>query len=620
MKAFFFSASSQTTAPGREQITPSNILSFPPIRFLQEALRLFTLFSCDPACSSSRCMSAQPAPKRRRLTGPDDETPGDVARPLTLIHRRPEELLRSLQHLHQGLEEYGDVVICAKADNGSEVEFAAVSALVAAASRPLGAMLYGPMRACVPQSGENRPRLQLQVAQASHFCHLLAYIHGDHLRLEIEEALEMHHVADFYEVLGLRDECCRRLLEALRPHNCCHLLARGHEVHCEALVQRCLDVLTLEFIAVVEHDALFHRLDPSALVELCSRDELVVAEEFEVFEAIVSWYERGKTASKYEALPELLRLVRWPLVREERRGDALRIAAGLTPPSLSDRAEEIDDHEALARHSRKRPLERASPASSQAGPSHVPGASVEDSQDEQEAGRGATPSCVEGDDAGAASSFEAGAPAVRTAQEPSAEMVQLVSSLFRPSSGLGEGTEPPRERLYRWGLLTARNAISGEIERTHQLVATKEYMIGRSRRSDIRIGHQAPMPYISSQHCRIYHAIRWQEPPGQPVTDAALAPRAAVLQAYLEDLSQNGTFINGQPVGKNKTQALMQGDRIEMVFTSGRQTQQQQQNHFPIFTFETLKPLEPTRFSSGVDAVDAGSDHGDPAYEPPLPA
>ena len=34
-------------------------------------------------------------------------------------------------------------------------------------------------------------------------------------------------------------------------------------------------------------------------------------------------------------------------------------------------------------------------------------------------------------------------------------------------------------------------------------------MVGRSRKSDIRIGHTAPMPYISSQHFRVYHTIRW---------------------------------------------------------------------------------------------------------------
>ena len=32
-------------------------------------------------------------------------------------------------------------------------------------------------------------------------------------------------------------------LDALRPHNCSHLLSRAHEVHCEPLVQRCLDLL-----------------------------------------------------------------------------------------------------------------------------------------------------------------------------------------------------------------------------------------------------------------------------------------------------------------------------------------------------------------------------------------
>ena len=43
--------------------------------------------------------------------------------------------------------------------------------------------------------------------------------------LTVDDAFAMHRVADFYEVLGLRDACCRFLLESLRPHNCCQLLS-----------------------------------------------------------------------------------------------------------------------------------------------------------------------------------------------------------------------------------------------------------------------------------------------------------------------------------------------------------------------------------------------------------
>ena len=160
-------------------------------------------------------------------------------------------------------------------------------------------------------------------------------------------------------------------------------------------------------------------------------------------------------------------------------------------------------------------------------------------------------------------------------------------------------SEAPSERQYSWGELQARDpqgVTTTDGERDYNLVATKEYMIGRSRKSDIRIGHNAPMPYISSQHCRIFHTIQWAEaaadgglggsPDGSAAAAAAgaAAPAGPRLQAWLEDLSQNGTFINGVLVGRGQQRALRHGDRIEMVFPTGRNPPQPN-NAFPIFTY-----------------------------------
>ena len=42
--------------------------------------------------------------------------------------------------------------------------------------------------------------------------------------LSVDAAVQLHHVADYYEVLQLRDACCNFLLEALQKDNCCDLL------------------------------------------------------------------------------------------------------------------------------------------------------------------------------------------------------------------------------------------------------------------------------------------------------------------------------------------------------------------------------------------------------------
>ena len=95
-------------------------------------------------------------------------------------------------------------------------------------------------------------------------------------------------------------------------------------MHCEPLVQRCHYMLTLDFIAVVEQDREFPALSPSVLHALLLRDELVCAEEFEVFEAIAIWYKRARTPEKYESLRELLALVRWSLIPEAKREEIFK--------------------------------------------------------------------------------------------------------------------------------------------------------------------------------------------------------------------------------------------------------------------------------------------------------
>jgi hypothetical protein len=168
-------------------------------------------------------------------------------------------------------------------------------------------------------------------------------------------------------------------------------------------------------------------------------------------------------------------------------------------------------------------------------------------------------------------------------------------------------------------------------EHEYSLVSTKEYMIGRSRKSDIRIGHNAPMPYISSQHCRIYHTIQWPDglgPGGAYVSSNDGEEQQPRLQAWLEDLSQNGTFINGALVGRNKQQALKEGDKIEMVFPSGRLPMQQSQNAFPIFTYvpHRAKPLHAegpvkTEGASQADSESQAAQSGQESVEPhPPPA
>ena len=128
----------------------------------------------------------------------------------------------------------------------------------------------------------------------------------------------------------------------------------------------------------------------------------------------------------------------------------------------------------------------------------------------------------------------------------------------------------------------------------HTLQSTREYMVGRSRRLTFASGIR--------RRCRTFHrstvasftpSAGLRRPDGwQPLGRFRARPSRgpSVRAAWIEDLSQNGTFINGNLIGKGKSQALNEGDRIEMVFPSNRQPQQQQANQFPIFTYVPVAP------------------------------
>lgn len=494
--------------------------------------------------------------KRRRIE--EDDAPPTCS----TVERDGGDIRKSLKNLHDQLPTLGDITVSVKGETDTG-EFPCIGALLASASRPLAAMLFGPMRdASVGPDAPRRERvLHLRGTEPWCFDLMLQFIHGRQIGLDVERAVRLHHVADYYEVLPLRDSCCAFLLDALRPHNCCSLLQRSHDINCEPLTQRCIDTLTLDFVAVVESDSGFPDLNPAMVQSLLQGDWLVCAEEFEVYSALLKWYGQRPTAEKHGALLELLPLVRWPFIPEARRMEVSAAVMAL-----------------CARSTLSLP---ASPA---------------------------------------------GAKPVEPAVEPDVkdvrrwipwrsapELWECVERLLAQHPPAAEG-EPPakhRPRHYTWGTLVGRNPEPPAAPQlpdggdAWRLECTKEYMIGRSRKSTIRIGHNAPMPYISSQHFRVFNEIRWPdaataaaESPGasssasSPSSPTA-APGAPKLEAWLEDLSQNGTFINGNLVGRNEKRRLHDGDRIELVFPQESAPRSPNNaNNFPIFTFNSPLPDE----------------------------
>ena len=272
----------------------------------------------------------------------------------------------------------------------------------------------------------------------------------------------------------------------------------------------------------------------------------------------------ARSLAKYARLADLLPLVRWRLLPEDRRQEVEDLAAKLIRP--------------------------------QGGSGVVPpsGSLAHEAGEAWEAG-----------EAG-----EAGRERMSDVSE-TFDAQRLVGELFAPPSkamSRRHGERMPQERQLKWGHLVRRtppnpqtNSPAGSAEdtavtETYLLHCTQSYMIGRSRKSDIRIGHDAPMPYISSQHFKLYHAIHWSGPQLSATSASDRTPPR--LDAWLEDLSQNGTFVNGKRVGRGKQVALVDGDKVELVFTQG----QIQVSHFASPFPSVLFACEARAYRSAVPA------------------
>ncbi|KAI9285682.1 kinase-like domain-containing protein [Umbelopsis sp. AD052] len=109
------------------------------------------------------------------------------------------------------------------------------------------------------------------------------------------------------------------------------------------------------------------------------------------------------------------------------------------------------------------------------------------------------------------------------------------------------------------------------------------YMIGRSDRCELSIEH----PFVSQRHCLIY--ILWQSSSDNENEEIKLPVRPTVI---IEDMSRNGTFINGQSMERGSRQVLNNGDHIQLYRRAAFEETDPRQQFFKIVLSPDL--VEPT--------------------------
>lgn len=207
-----------------------------------------------------------PAPKRRRLASSN------------VILRPPSELRESLELLYARLQGEPDEAAAAAADASLQSEmvvvrtlgargqrsFRCLRSLLASASRPLAAMLYGSDRLRMRES--DACSITLHAVEPSTFELLLHYLHGKGLQLEVNSAVALYSLADYYDITSLREACSDFLEAGVRPNALVWWLALARELQCQRLGARCREMLQAELVAVDATDPRFRALPEEDLV------------------------------------------------------------------------------------------------------------------------------------------------------------------------------------------------------------------------------------------------------------------------------------------------------------------------------------------------------------------
>lgn len=205
-----------------------------------------------------------PAPKRRRL----NSSPGTVLRPVA-------ELRDSLELLYSRLQGEPDpvanaspaadpaflkseMVIVRTLGAKNQRSFRCLRSLLASASRPLAAMLYGSdgLRMCEADAVS----IDLHDVEPSTFELLLLYMHGKTLQLTVPSAMALYSLADYYDITSLRESCCEFLESGVRPDAICWWLSQAREIRCERLLNRCFETLHTELVAADATDPDFRSI------------------------------------------------------------------------------------------------------------------------------------------------------------------------------------------------------------------------------------------------------------------------------------------------------------------------------------------------------------------------
>ena len=150
--------------------------------------------------------------------------------------------------------------------------------------------------------------VELQEDKSATISDVLRYIYTGETSIDSSNAQDLVMVADYLIIPSLKTKAAVFLEGTLNASNCLALESFASRYNCESLKQASVTYKIANFVDVTKSEY-FRLLDSEKVKELICMDDINVAEEEEVYEAVMTWVKHD-LLSRESVLPELLKCIR----------------------------------------------------------------------------------------------------------------------------------------------------------------------------------------------------------------------------------------------------------------------------------------------------------------------
>ncbi|XP_037969431.2 kelch-like protein 5 isoform X1 [Plutella xylostella] len=191
--------------------------------------------------------------------------------------------------------------------------------VLASCSEYFAAMFTGALREA------ELPEITLERVDPQALQALIHYCYTGNIELREESVEVLLSTASLLQLNTVTNACCAFLKKQLDPCNCLGIALFAEQQGCLALHKQALEYTYQHFMQVVKHQE-FLSLRSEQLASLFKSDELNVNSEENVFESLMAWVQHEP--SRETQLPQLLKLIKLPLLTSEYLIDKVEVACG----------------------------------------------------------------------------------------------------------------------------------------------------------------------------------------------------------------------------------------------------------------------------------------------------